>query len=272
VAAVSQRVKIRPPAAAGLFYEGNPQRLKATVADLLAEAPTHAAATAAPKALIAPHAGYVYSGRIAAAAFSTLRGRADRVERVVLIGPAHFVPVRGIAAPAADAFETPLGCVRIDRLALSTLTDLPAVIESDAPHAPEHSLEVELPFLQELMESFTVVPLVIGQATPAAVAAVLERLWGGAETLIVVSSDLSHYHDYDTARRLDAATASSLECGDWESLRPDRACGWLAVAGLLIEAGRRGLAAQRLALCNSGDTAGTRDRVVGYGAWMFASA
>jgi AmmeMemoRadiSam system protein B len=141
-------------------------------------------------------------------------------------------------------------------------------VEADAPHAPEHSLEVELPFLQAMLPSFAVVPLVIGQARPQDVAAVLRRLWGGPDTLIVISSDLSHYHDYDTARRLDAATAAAIERGEWESLGPNEACGCLAVVGLIVETNRRRLALHRLALCNSGDTAGGRDRVVGYGAWM----
>jgi hypothetical protein len=259
-------MKIRPPAAAGLFYAAHPDRLQTTVSELLGEfAPS---AKALPKALIAPHAGYVYSGRVAAEAFATLRASAQSIARVVLIGPAHFVAVRGIAAPTVDAFETPLGCVPVDRDALAAIADLPFVIAADAPHAPEHSLEVEIPFLQALLPNFAVVPLVIGDAAPRDVAEVLRRLWGGPETLIVVSSDLSHYHDYDTARRLDAATAAAIERGDWERLGPDQACGFLAVAGLLVEAGRRRLSPQRLSLCNSGDTAGSRDRVVGYGAWM----
>jgi AmmeMemoRadiSam system protein B len=262
----SQGTKIRPPAAAGLFYAGHPHRLQTTVSELLGE--VQPAAKVLPKALIAPHAGYVYSGGVAAKAFATLRASAQSIKRVVLIGPAHFVPVRGIAAPTVDAFETPLGCVPVDRDALSAIADLPFVVETDAPHAPEHSLEVELPFLQALLASFAVVPLVIGDAVPQDVAEVLRRLWGGPETLIVVSSDLSHYHNYDTARRLDAATAAAIERADWESLGPNQACGFLAVAGLLVETSRRRLAPQRLSLCNSGDTAGSRDRVVGYGAWM----
>jgi MEMO1 family protein len=262
----SQRTKIRPAAVAGSFYVGHPQRLRATVADLLTAAP--ASAGASPKALIAPHAGYIYSGGVAAAAFATLRGSAA-ITRVVLIGPAHYVAVRGIAVPTADAFETPLGRVPVDRDALSAIADLPFVVEADAAHAPEHALEVELPFLQTLLGSFALVPLLVGDADPRQVAQVLGRLWGEPDTLIVVSSDLSHYHDYDTARQLDAATAAVIERGEWRSLGPDRACGFLAVAGLLVEADRRGLAARRLALCNSGDTAGPRDRVVGYGAWKW---
>jgi AmmeMemoRadiSam system protein B len=263
----SRYVKIRPPAVAGQFYPGDRQMLRTSVSRLLAAAP--ASTAPAPKALIAPHAGYIYSGQVAAAAFAALRDRAQAITRVVLIGPAHYVPVRGNAIPTSDAFETPLGRVPVDREALSILADLPFVVPADAPHAPEHALEVELPFLQTLLGSFAVVPLLLGDAAPQQAAEVLRRLWGGAETLIVVSSDLSHYHDYDTARRLDAATAGAIERGSWDTLGPDQACGFLAVAGLLVEAKTRGLAAQRLALCNSGDTAGPRDRVVGYGAWMF---
>lgn len=260
----SQRPRVRPAAAAGLFYAGDPDRLKAHVAELIGA--VEASAGIPPKALIAPHAGYVYSGNVAAEAFTRLRPGARAIKRVVLIGPAHFVPVRGIAAPTVDAFATPLGRIPVDRQALAAIADL--VVETDAPHAPEHSLEVELPFLQALLPSFALVPLVIGDASAQEVAEVLRRLWGGPETAIVVSSDLSHYHDYDTARRLDAATAAAIERGEWQSLGPSEACGFLAVAGLIVETNRRGLTPRQLALCNSGDTAGGRERVVGYGAWM----
>ena len=260
--------RTRPAAVAGLFYAGDPGRLRSQVADLLADAAP--SPHVVPKALIAPHAGYDYSGRVAAAAFATLRDSARAITRVVLIGPAHHVHVHGIAAPTVDAFETPLGRVAVDVPALSKLADLQFVIRTDAPHGPEHALEVELPFLQTILPSFKVVPLVAGDAAVEDVADVLRRLWGGPETLIVASSDLSHYHGYETARRLDLATAAAIERGDWASLGPNQACGCLAVVGLLAEAGRRGLQARRLALCNSGDTAGSRDRVVGYGAWMFA--
>jgi AmmeMemoRadiSam system protein B len=262
-----QSMTTRPSAVAGLFYDDDPDRLRTQVLNLLTD--VTAFTKVMPKALIAPHAGYVYSGRVAAAAFATLRDSAQTITRVVLIGPAHFVHVHGIAAPTVGAFDTPLGRVAVDLEALSTVADLQFVIRADAPHAPEHALEVELPFLQTLLASFRVVPLVVGDATPQDVAHVLRRLWGGPETLIVVSSDLSHYHDYETAQRLDAATATAIEHGDWASLGPDQACGCLAVAGLLVEAGRRGLKARQLSMCNSGDTAGSRDRVVGYGAWMF---
>jgi AmmeMemoRadiSam system protein B len=195
--------------------------------------------------LIAPHAGYVYSGRVAAAAFACLQA-AHTIERVVLIGPAHYVHLKGIAVPTVAAFETPLGRVRLDREALVAIGDLPSVTQSDAAHAPEHSLEVEVPFLQTLLKGFTVVPLLVGDMMPEDVADVLQRLWGGPETLVLVSSDLSHYYEYDTARRLDAATAAAIERGDWAVLGPDNACGFLPIAGLLIEAERHGLGSQTL--------------------------
>ncbi len=257
---------VRPPAVAGSFYPGYPERLGAKVATLLAHVP---ASETTPKALIAPHAGYVYSGQVAGAAFATLQGRAETIERVVLIGPAHYVRLRGIAVPTADAFETPLGRVPVDRDRLAALTDLPFVTQDDAPHAPEHALEVELPFLQAVLGAFMLVPLLVGDATPQQVAEVLHQGWGGNETLIVISSDLSHYLPYAAAQRRDAATAAAIEAGDWMKLGPNDACGFLSVAGLLIEAQQRGLGARRLALCNSGDTAGSRDSVVGYGAWAF---
>jgi AmmeMemoRadiSam system protein B len=191
---------------------------------------------------------------------------------VVLIGPAHYVPFRGIALPTVDAFETPLGRIPLLQDADAALEDLRSVVRADAPHEPEHALEVELPFLQSTLPSFELIPLLIGDAAPGEVASVLGRLWGGPETLIVVSSDLSHFHDHKTARRLDALTAALIERGDWGSLGPDNACGYVAVAGLLIEANRRSLGLQRLALANSGDSPGSQDRVVGYGAWIIDAA
>jgi MEMO1 family protein len=260
---------IRPSAVAGQFYPNDPDRLQRQVSDLLAYITMPIRSI--PKALIAPHAGYIYSGVVAAAAFGTLHNSNNprTITRVVLIGPSHYARVRGIAVPKFDAFETPLGYVRVDAEALSSIAELPFVIRTDAPHAPEHALEVELPFLQTLLCAFQVVPLLTGDVTPQQIASVLGQLWGGPETLIVVSSDLSHYHDYETARRLDAATASAIEDGNWASLGPNQACGCQAVAGLLLATGRLGLKAQRLSMCNSGDTAGSRNQVVGYGAWLF---
>lgn len=267
----SVMMRSRPPAVAGQFYPGSAERLSAEVVRLLAAAPEHRG-TAAVKALIAPHAGYVYSGPVAATAFAAVKDRSAAIERVVVIGPAHYVAVRGVAVPTVDAFDTPLGRVPIDRAGMSALSDVPCVIASDVPHAPEHALEVELPFLQTVLRSFAVIPLLVGDAAPQEVAEALERVWGGEETLIVVSSDLSHYLDYDRARRRDHATAAAIEQLDWTRIGPNDACGALAICGLLVQARRRGLGAERLALCNSGDTAGDRQRVVGYGAWAFAPA
>jgi AmmeMemoRadiSam system protein B len=252
---------------AGSFYPASPDLLRAEVLSLMADATPFS--DLVPKALIAPHAGYVYSGGVAADAFATLRDNTKTIKRVVLIGPAHYVPVAGVAVPTIDAFETPLGRVSLDKEAIANLD---GVRRTDVPHAPEHALEVELPFLQVLVPSFRLLPLVVGDANPKEIARLLGQLWGGPETLIVVSSDLSHYHPYETARRLDLATAAMIEASDWASIGPNQACGCLAVAGLLIESRRRGLKVQRLSLCNSGDTAGSLDSVVGYGAWMFGQA
>jgi MEMO1 family protein len=260
-------VIVRRSAVAGSFYPAQPDRLRQQVAELLADAGTAPQIT--PKALIAPHAGYIYSGSPAAAAFATLRDSAQTLTRIVLIGPAHYVAIRGVALATFDAFETPLGRVPVDHDGFNKITGLPFVSSNDAAHAPEHALEVELPFLQIVLPSFSLLPLVVGDATAHEVAEVLARLWSGSETLLVISSDLSHFHSYETARRMDAATAAAIESGDWASLGPGQACGYLPIAGLLIEANRRNLKARRLSLCNSGDTAGPRDQVVGYGAWMF---
>jgi AmmeMemoRadiSam system protein B len=260
--------RVRPAAVAGQFYTRDPDRLARDVQNFIEAACPYDGPRA--KAVIAPHAGYVYSGRIAGAAFAAVRRAAATVTRAVVIGPAHYVPFRGIALSTASAFETPLGRVPVDPAASAALAALPFVHAHDTAHAPEHALEVELPFLQALVRDFLFVPLVVGDAQPQEVSEVLARLWGNDETLIVISSDLSHYHDYATAQRLDAATAHTIEQGEWDRLGPQNACGFLPIAGLLPEAARRNLQARRLALANSGDSAGERARVVGYGAWAFA--
>lgn len=257
---------IRPPAVAGAFYPGNAATLAADVVALLAE--VKPAAGPQPKAIIAPHAGYIYSGPTAAAIYARLEPWKNVIRRVVLLGPTHRVPVRGLAAPSTAAFATPLGTIPIDRAALATLADLPQVVVSDAAHAPEHSLEVHLPFLQSILTSFTLVPLAVGHASPAAVAEVLERLWGGEETLIVVSSDLSHFLPYATAREIDDSTCRRILHLETD-IEPDEACGAYPINGLLLAAHRHGLRPQLVDHCNSGDTAGDKSRVVGYGAFAF---
>ncbi len=257
----------RRPAVAGLFYPSEPSELRAMIRRELAACE---ASGAAPKAVIAPHAGYVYSGPIAASAYARLSLGREKIQRVILLGPSHRVPFHGLAASGADAFETPLGAVPLDRPAIDTLLQLPQVHLLDAAHAQEHSLEVHLPFLQVILDAFKLVPLAVGDAGPEEVAEVLLSVWGGEETAIVVSSDLSHYHDYETARRLDEATSRAIEMLRPEDIQYEDACGRVPVNGLLHAARARGLSATTLDLRNSGDTAGSRDRVVGYGAYAFA--
>jgi hypothetical protein len=258
--------KVRPAAVAGSFYPGNPARLRQTVEDLLAQAPV--ATGSAPKALIAPHAGYPFSGPIAASAFAPL-DRASGVRRVVLLGPSHHLAYRGLALPDAGGFETPLGLVPVDAEGVQTISALPQVRELDAAHEREHSLEVELPFLQRALGAFTLVPLVVGDASDEEVGAVVDLLWGGPETLFVISSDLSHYYDYATAQALDRRTARAIEQLRPQDIGAEQACGRVPIRGWLWAAGKRGLRAVTADLRNSGDTAGPRDRVVGYGAFLF---
>jgi AmmeMemoRadiSam system protein B len=264
-AAPTSPTDVRPAAVAGSFYPRDPEELGATVAALLAE--QHVAAQP-PKALIVPHAGYAYSGQVAAQAYASLGSAAHALRRVLLLGPSHRQWFRGLAVPTVQAFATPLGTVRIDMAAVSLLCALPAVVRSDAAHALEHSLEVQLPFLQHVAPAAEIVPVVAGDATPAEVAAVIEELWDGAETLIVVSSDLSHYHSYRTARVLDAATAQAI-VGGRTDLLGEQACGCVLVNGLTLAVRAHGLRAAVLDLRNSGDTSGDKQRAVGYGAFGF---
>ncbi len=258
---------VRYPAVAGMFYPDDPVELDEMIRTFLAAAKK--AEGPVPKAIIAPHAGYIYSGPVAASAYRRLLPARETIKRVVLLGPAHRIPFRGLAIPNADFFITPLGTVAVDKAAIDEIADLPFVHRSDVPHQPEHSLEVHLPFLQEVLTDFKVVPIVVGDASAAEVAQVLEKLWDGPETLIVVSSDLSHYHDYSTARRLDSATSRAIESLDPTALTNESACGRIPVAGLLLTARRHGLRAETVDLRNSGDTAGPKDQVVGYGAYVF---
>lgn len=255
---------IRPPAVAGMFYPANAAALHAELASLLPA--TSAQPQVQPKALLVPHAGYIYSGSTAGAAYACLTPWRQTIRRVVLLGPCHRVPVRGMALSSADAFATPLGNVPV--VGTAALAGLPEVDIGDNAHIPEHSLEVQLPFLQTVLEVFSLIPIVVGDAVPEAVAVVLERLWGGDETLIVVSSDLSHYLPYATAQRIDKLTCDTI-LGLQAELVPEQACGAHPLNGLLLAARRHHLRPQLLACCNSGDTAGDRERVVGYAAVAF---
>ncbi len=259
----------RSAAVAGLFYTADAAQLARQVGDMLQA--THHAGRVSPKMLIVPHAGYVYSGAIAAAAYAQLQAQRDRIKRVVLIGPNHRVPLRGIALPSSTGFETPLGRIPLDTQALASIASLPGVGGNDLAHAQEHCLEVQLPFLQCCLADFHLVPLVVGESPPATVAAVLNQLWGGDETLIVVSTDLSHYHPYREAQSIDAGSAHQIETLQAQLL-PEQACGAHALNGALLAAKQHGLQIKRLSLHNSGDTAGSRERVVGYGAWALYAA
>ena len=258
---------VRPPAVAGTFYPSSPAEVRRALRDAFADAVPRPVDAPIPEAIVVPHAGFVYSGAIAASAYERIAPAGATIRRVVLLGPSHHVPVQGLAVSSADAFETPLGLVPIDAAARSRVLDLPAVYGDDRAHAFEHSLEVQLPFLQSVLDDFTLLPMSVGDATPEEVARVLDACWGGPETLMVISTDLSHYHSYDDAVALDAHTAAAIVAGRPDALRDVDACGARPARGLLRCALERGLSVEQLDLRNSGDTAGDRHRVVGYGAF-----
>ena len=259
----------RPAALAGSFYPARAEKLRADIHSFLAEAATTAQA---PKALIVPHAGHRYSGSTAAKGYASLNSVKNRIRRVVLLGPAHRVYLKGMALPSSSHFETPLGRVPVDQAALRQLKDFASIQFMDAAHAEEHCIEVQLPFLQHCLEDFSLVPIVVGDASAADVAAVLEALWGEDDTLVLISSDLSHFHVYEEAVKIDTATTDLIERMSFESLTPEKACGARPLSGLLSLARNRSMKIKRLGLCNSGDTAGDRQRVVGYGCWALYEA
>lgn len=238
------------------------------VAQYLEDAANPASESSIPKAIIAPHAGYIYSGPVAATAYTRIQSAHDSIHRVVLLGPSHRVPLFGLATSSVDQFITPLGPVNLDREAINAIANLKQVRMLDEAHSMEHSLEVHIPFLQAVLDDFSLVPLVVGDARPDEVAEVLECLWGGPETLIVISSDLSHYHDYATAQQMDRATSRAIEKLDLEKIHSEDACGCRPLSGLLYLARKKGLQAETIDLRNSGDTAGDKSRVVGYGAYV----
>lgn len=252
---------VRPAAVAGTFYPGSASELNATLDTLLGSAPTTAAP--APKALIVPHAGYIYSGPIAATAFRRIEAISDRLERVVIVSPAHRVYVEGLVWPGTTHLQTPLGRIEVD---VDAIREIPELVAHPAAHAREHAIEVELPFVQRLAPRAKVIPIAASHAAPQLVGSVLERLWGGPETLILISSDLSHYHPYDDAHARDRRTAAKIIALD-TGLEGDEACGAAGINGLAWVARRRHLRVEVLDLRNSGDTAGPRDEVVGYGAF-----
>lgn len=258
---------IRQPAVCGSFYPQDPSTLRHSITKFLASAKS---VSTVPKAIIAPHAGYIYSGPVAASAYASLKNLDSPIQRVVLIGPSHRVGFEGLALSSATFYSTPLGNIPIDLTGQESILDLPFVQVNDQAHAQEHSLEVHLPFLQEILGAFCLIPVVAGSATAEQVAELLNNLWGGSETLIVVSSDLSHYHDYSTARTMDSLTSQAIEAFAWQQLDDQSACGRVPVSGLLCVAEKRGMHVETVDLRNSGDTAGSREQVVGYGAYLFS--
>jgi len=256
---------VREPAVAGMFYSDRPAELRGWLEEVIERATPEE--SAGPKALIAPHAGYRFSGPTAALAYARIRPIADRISRVVLLGPAHRWPFRGVAAHSANYFRTPLGDVPVDRAARERVLERADADILDAAHWGEHSLEVHLPFLQHVLGDFEVVPLVLGGADTESVASLIDDLWGGPETLIVISTDLSHFLDYDSALEKDQATADQILACRPEGIDTDAACGWVPLRGLLSVARERGMRMELIDLCNTGDTADIRDRVVGYAAF-----
>lgn len=259
--------RTRPAAVAGLFYPADPATLASQLDAFLKAAECK---EPSPKAMIVPHAGTIYSGPIAASAYASLKNNRHNIQQVVLLGPAHRVGFRGLAAPSNHYFETPLGRVEIDVEAIKKITEnYQQVILDDRPHAEEHSLEIQLPFLQKTLGNFKLLPLVVGQATTEEVAEVIREYWGGSKTLIVISSDLSHFHDYATATKRDTKTSAAIEALQGEDIGPEDACGFLPVRGLLKIAEEKALKVKTIDQRNSGDTAGDKNRVVGYGAYLF---
>lgn len=262
-------MNVRPPAVAGSFYPANPERLREMVQGFLKTAVSPTESFSLPKAIIAPHAGYVYSGPIAGSAYIHIASLNKQIERVIMLSPAHTLALRGLAATSAEFFRTPLGDVPIDQGFGKNAAMCSQVQVMDAAHIREHGLEVHLPFLQETLGDFSLVPYVVGHASPEEVTEVIELLWGGPETLIVISSDLSHFLNYEQAQRLDAETCAAIEALKPEHIVKDGACGRRPIQGLLLSAKQRDMSVVTLDLRNSGDIAGSKDRVVGYGAWAF---
>lgn len=264
--------EIRQCAVAGSFYPADAVTLREMIEAFIADTDTSPTQgeTQPTKAIIAPHAGYLYSGPIAASAYAHIQQQNQRISRVVLLGPSHRVPLTGFATSSARFFATPLGNIPIDRTAIDHINKMPTVTELDQAHALEHSLEVHLPFLQVILPDFQLIPVVVGDATPDAVSQLLAELWGGAETLIVISSDLSHYHRYEIAQLLDKATSMAIESFDIDTIDSQHACGFIPIAGLLKRAKDLKLHVKTIDCRNSADTAGARDQVVGYGAYVFS--
>lgn len=261
-----EQMTIRTPAVAGMFYSDDPDQLWSDISYYLQHA--EASTKPTPKAIIVPHAGYIYSGPIAASAYKQLQSAKYKIKQVILLGPSHRVALNGIATPNADYFSTPLGNIKINQTLCAKAESLDFVHKNPLAHAQEHSLEVQLPFLQSVLSDFELTPLVVGDCEPDHVAQLLDLLWGGDDTLIVISSDLSHYHNYTVAQQLDQKTSRAIENCQPEKISYEDACGRSPLNGLLTLAIKKHLEIETVDLRNSGDTAGDKQRVVGYGAYV----
>lgn len=259
----------RPPAVAGTFYPDNPNTLRNDVLQYISDA--KAIHGPRPKFLIVPHAGYIYSGSTAAYAYRHIKPYGEGITRVVLMGPAHRVPLRGLAIPSMSQFSSPLGDINLDEQNLEKLEALDFVSVNDTAHALEHSLEVQLPFLQSVLNEFTLTPIIVGKCSPKELAMLINILWGGNETLFICSTDLSHYHAYSDAKKIDAITCDKIK-NIQNNISGEQACGCYPLNGVLQVAQERHLEVKQLYYCNSGDTAGAQDAVVGYGAFIIGNS
>ncbi|MGB1801307.1 MAG: AmmeMemoRadiSam system protein B, partial [Gammaproteobacteria bacterium] len=265
---MNQAISIRPTAVAGSFYPKQASELNNMLEKFLSQyAVNDSVKITIPKAIIAPHAGYIYSGQTAASVYSNLEQVKDKIKRVVLLGPTHRVYVNGIALPSNTHFSSPLGNVSIDTESLKKISSHSFVDYIDEAHTQEHSLEVHIPFLQKVLNDFVLLPILVSNAAPEQVATILKELWGNDETLIVISSDLSHFLNYETANKTDSHTTELIEKFDYEHIGSKQACGCMPMRGLLKLAQEKNMTIQTVDLRNSGDTAGSKDRVVGYGAY-----
>ncbi len=258
---------VRTPAVSGSFYPEEAEALQKMLKTFMQQ--TLVSIVPVPKAVIVPHAGYIYSGLSAAHLYTQLIPARQTIKKVVLMGPSHHVSFKGIAGTHMTHFATPLGNIAVDQSALYEISTLAQISIIEQAHAQEHSLEVQLPFLQEILEDFSIIPLVVGEASAEQVSLVLDKLWGGQETLIVISSDLSHYLDYKTAQVMDQQTTDAIENLRPEDIHYQHACGRVPINGLLHLARSKKMKVTTVDLRNSGDTAGSKNQVVGYGAYAF---
>lgn len=257
--------EFRKPTVAGLFYPSETDNLSKLITDLLNQKPP----VSFTKMLIVPHAAYQYIGEILAQSYLHLFSRSQQIKTVVLLTPSHHIKFNGIAITSKDCYLTPFGEVIIDSDAMMTLLNFPQVVMFDDAHIKEHSIEIHLPFLQTILPSFSLVPLIIGETNSYNILEILEKLWEQEETLIIASMNLSHYQTYNIAQELDQRTSQAIESLHWQSLQTNQICNIHLISSLLQLAHQKSLTPKTIKVCNSGDLTGIKNRVVGYGAFIF---